>query len=118
MRHHLSITVNGEPRDEIALSVAEPFSDIADLSLEFNGEPRSESLRFFHMTAGESDYFDGAYHFQRWRMWPHTAVGTYRGRGLTLRFRDGNCVEAPLADDVTVEVRAPAAEELPAFSIR
>jgi hypothetical protein len=118
MRHHLSITVNGEPRDEVALSVAEPLVGLADLTLEFNREQSSNLLGSLYMSADDSDYSDGTYHFQRWRTWPQTTDGVYRARGVTLRFRDGHCVEVPLADHLIVEVRPPAAEELPVFSIR
>lgn len=118
MRPQRSITINGEPRDEVALFIAEPLADVVDLTLEFNREPPLDRLRALHMTADDNDYFDGAYHFRRWSTYPDTAVGTYRIRGVTLRFPDGHRVEAPLTDDVIVEVRAPAAEELPVFSIR
>ncbi|HEV3087866.1 MAG TPA: hypothetical protein VGX96_11630 [Candidatus Elarobacter sp.] len=118
MRHQPSITINGQSRDEVVLSAGEPLAGVVNLTLEFDRQPQSDGIRILQMTAGASDYFDGAYHFRRWHSWPSTAIGAYRARGVTLRFSGGGAVEAPLSDEIIVDVRPAAADELPFFSAR
>ncbi|HEY0393907.1 MAG TPA: hypothetical protein VGD01_05385 [Candidatus Elarobacter sp.] len=118
MRHHVSITVNGEPRDEVVLATPEPLRNVIDLTLRFDRPSPAAGFRMLRTTADESDYVDGAYHFHRWHWWPEIAAGTYRARGVRLRYADGNAIEAPLDAEVVVEVLPLTAAALPVFSVR
>jgi hypothetical protein len=118
LRHQLSITINGEPRDEVVLATPEPLNGVIDLTLHFERPPKSNGLPSLQTTADGSDYVDGAYRFRSWRCWPVTREGTYRARCVTLRFADGNTIEAPLSDEIVVALRPPAKADLPIFTAR
>jgi hypothetical protein len=118
MPHHLAITINGQPRDEIVLATTERLNRVIELSLEFQRHGAPDGFRLLRSTAEDSDYAGGAYHFHRWHWWPSAGAGTYRARAVRLRFADGNTVDAPLDDDIVVEAKPLAPTGVPSFTAR
>ncbi|MDB5073769.1 MAG: hypothetical protein JWM87_4880 [Candidatus Eremiobacteraeota bacterium] len=117
MRHHLTITINGQPKDEVALATSEPLDGVTVLTLVFNRTAESGGgVHSLRTMATETDFLDGAYHFRRFLWWPDCGAGVYRARGVQLKFADGNSVEAPLSDEIVVE--ALGMTGLPAFTAR
>jgi|ERR1700733_4880013 len=118
MRHQLSITINGERRDEVVLATAEPPAGVTELTVIFDRTPNTSGVRFLRMMAGNADFSDGAYHFRRWHAWPESASGAFRARGVLLHFGDGNSVEVPVNDEIVVDIQPAATERLPVFAAR
>jgi hypothetical protein len=119
MRHRLAITINGQPRDEVALATTQPLDGVIDLTVIFERTAESGGgVRSLRTTADETDFSDGTYHFQRFLWWPDFGAGVYRARGVQLKFADGNTVEAPLNDEIIVEAHPPAQGDLPVFTAR
>ena len=117
MRHQLTITINGQRKDEVALATSEPLDGVTDLTIVFNRTAESGGgVRSLRTIATETDFFDGAYHFQRFLWWPDVGAGVYRARGVQLKLADGNKVEAPLGDEIVVE--ALRINDLPVFTAR
>ncbi|MEA2721556.1 MAG: hypothetical protein QOJ39_3420 [Candidatus Eremiobacteraeota bacterium] len=73
-------------------------------------------MRFLRAMADETDFSGGAYRFRRWHGWPVFATGLYRARAVELRYADGNAVEAPLNDEIVVDVQPPATSDVPVFT--
>lgn len=119
MRHHLSIAVNGQPRDEVVLATSEPLENITGLTVIFKRSAESGGgSRFLRAMADTDDFFDGAYRFRRWHWWPNFAAGIYRAQKVEVQYTDGNSFEIPLNDEIVVAAAEPAATEMPVFIAR
>jgi hypothetical protein len=118
MRHQITITVNGQMRDEVALAPDRPLDGVVELALQFDRTSAGSGFRCLRTTADDTDYSAGAYRFRHWHWWPQEEAGIYRARAVTATYADGNSISIPLNDDIVVDVQPLDPTSLPGFSAR
>jgi hypothetical protein len=117
MRHQLSITINGQPRDEVVLATPQPIADVRGLAVVFEAvRYPGDRFRLLRVAADQDDFSEGAYHFRRWQWWPQFTAGLYRARAVTLSYADGNTVEVPLRDEIVVQAHELSTTAVPVFT--
>ncbi len=107
----ISITVNGEIREQLTLATTSPIPNLKLLALLYDGDELGPRV-----LASFTDYSEGAYRFEA-----TSTAGppqAYRARAVRIMYTDGSCTEAELTDTIVVAVEAirKTPEHVPVFT--
>ncbi|MEA2664503.1 MAG: hypothetical protein QOI11_1447 [Candidatus Eremiobacteraeota bacterium] len=113
----VQVYVNDEPRDVLSLECPR-IANLHSLWLKYG---RSDGGGSYGpgMCATDRDYVAGAYHLQV-NEYGFRNPGSYRVRGIELRYINGATALAPVRDEIVVNVRQvePPSEAAPVFTAR